>query len=120
MGEGEKFIKDNAEVAIEDREIIAAHRILGEQGKSRPILVKLVNTDVKSKVMRKRSEVKNKGLRLVNDVTKANVELIKRLSQLEAVQSAWYLSGAIYGMIGDSKMKLDITDDKEKSEKATK
>ena len=39
------FIKENAGVAIEDREIIAAHRIPGEQGKSRPILVKLVNTD---------------------------------------------------------------------------
>ena len=111
------FIKENAGVVIEDREIIAAHRIPGEQGKSRPILVKLVNTDVKSKVMRKRSEVKNKGYRLVDDVTKANVELIKRLSQLDAVQSAWYFNGAVYGKIGDRRMKFDITDDIEKKVK---
>ena len=67
--------------------------------------------------MRKRLEVKNKGYRLVYDVTKANVELIKRLSQLDAVQSAWYFNGAVYGKIGDRRMKFDITDDIEKKVK---
>ena len=58
--------------------------------------------------MRKRSEVENKGYRLVDDVTKANVELIKRLIQLESVQSAWYFNGVVYGKIGDRWMKFDI------------
>lgn len=75
------FIKENAGVALNDQEIVAAHRIPGEKGKGRPILVKVINTDVKSRVMRKRSAVKDNGFRLVDGVTKANVSLIKRLSE---------------------------------------
>lgn len=49
--------------------------------KSRPIWVKMINNDVKSRVMKKRYVVKDYGFRLGNDVTKANVSLIKRLSE---------------------------------------
>lgn len=74
-------MKKNAGVALKDEEIIAAHRIPGENGKSRPIWVKIINNDVKSRVMKKRYVVKDYGFRLGNDVTKANVSLIKRLSE---------------------------------------
>lgn len=105
------FIKENAGVALNDQEIVAAHRIPGEKGKGRPILVKVINTDVKSRVMRKRSAVKDNGFRLVDDVTKANVSLIKRLSEHQNIESAWYFNGSVYGKVGDKRMKFDITDD---------
>lgn len=105
------FMKENAGVALNDHEIIAAHRIPGKKGKGRPILVKVINTDVKSRVMRKRSAVKDNGFRLVDDVTKANVGLIKRLSEHQSIDSAWYFNDSVYGKVGDKRMKFDITDD---------
>lgn len=46
----------------------------------------------------------------MDDVTKANVELKKRLSQLEQVESAWYFNGSVLGKVGDRRMKFYITD----------
>ena len=114
------FVKENAGVDLQNTEIVAAHRIPGEKGKSRPILVKLANTSVKARVMKKRAAVKVKGYRLVDDVTKANVELIKRLSQLDEVESAWYFNGSVFGKIGERRIKFDVTDDLENKVKKVK
>ena len=63
-----------AGVKLSDDEIMACHRIPGQSGKARPILVKLRNAEVKSRVMRTRSIVKKKGqakgIRFVDDVTR--------------------------------------------------
>ena len=97
-------------MATENREIIAAHRIPVE-----------THSGKTSQYRRRIQGGRNKGFRLVDDVTKANMELIKRLAQLEAVQSAWYFNGAVNGKISDRRMKFDITDDIEKKvEKAAK
>lgn len=114
------FISEKAGVELHDREMVAAHRIPGEKGKSRPVIVKVVNTDVKSRIMRKRATVREKGCRLVDDVTKANVELIKRLTQLDEIESAWYFNGSVFGKVGDRRLKFDITDDLEKKVKKVK
>lgn len=102
-------MKKNAGVALKDEEIIAAHRIPGENGKSRPISVKMINNDVKSRVMKKRYVVKDYGFRLGNDVTKANVSLIKRLSEHQGNENAKYFNEWVYRKVGDERMKYDIT-----------
>ena len=56
----------------------------------------------------------------MDDVTKANVELIKRLSQLDEVESAWYFNGSVFGKIGERRIKFDITDDLENKVKKVK
>lgn len=104
------FIKGNAGLALNDQEIVAAHRILGEKGKGRRILVKVMNTDVRSSVMKKRSEVKDNGFRLMDDVTKANVSLIKRLTEHQGIESVWYFNGSVYGKVGDKRIKFDDID----------
>jgi hypothetical protein len=45
------FVKENAGVELQNAEIVAAHRIPGEKGKSRPIRVKLANTSVNVAVL---------------------------------------------------------------------
>jgi len=84
-------------VEVEKQDIMAIHRIPTRKGGVRPILVKLKNNNVKSKVMRKRKELKQAGHKLVDDVTKLNAELINRLYQNEAIESAWFFNGAVYG-----------------------
>ncbi|XP_056007885.1 uncharacterized protein LOC130050933 [Ostrea edulis] len=108
-----EFMK-NVKVQLDDRELIAVHRIPGN-GEIRPIIVKVLNSNVKARVMRKRSDVKNlgKGKKLVDDVTKANTRLISELTKFEEIDSAWYFNGAVYAKLksNNPKVKFDITDD---------
>lgn len=83
-------------VEVDKQEILAIHRIPTSQGLVRPTLVKLKNNNVKSRVMRKRKELKQAGHKLVDDVTKLNAGLINRLYQNEAIESAWFFNGAVF------------------------
>jgi hypothetical protein len=108
-------LKTNAKVNLEDREIVAAHRIPGVKGKPRPIIVKVLNPNIKTRVMKKRSDVKRngKGLKLVDDVTKKNSELITTLLNHEHIDSAWYFNGSVFAKLkgNDRRVKFDIFDD---------
>jgi nicotinamide mononucleotide adenylyltransferase len=110
-----KDFMSKVSVQLDDREVIAVHRIPGKDREIRPIIVKVLNPNVKARIMRKRSEVKNlgKGKKLVDDVTKANSGLISELTKIEEVDSAWYFNGAVYAKMksNDRKVKFDITDD---------
>lgn len=53
------------------------------------------------------------GLRLVDDVTKANSALTSRLLGKEDTESAWYLNGSVFAkatkISWDRKIKFDVT-----------
>lgn len=55
--------------------------------------------------------IKDNGFRLVDDVTKSNVSLIKRLSEHLSIESAWYYICSVYIKVGDKRMMFDIIDD---------
>jgi predicted RNase H-like nuclease (RuvC/YqgF family) len=108
------FLKQNAGVEIDENEIVAAHRIPGGRGKPRPIIVKVIHNETKSMIMRKRSAVKQTGKgKLVDDVTKPNIELISALTEYEQVESAWFFNGSVFAKMNNNprKVKFDITDD---------
>lgn len=83
-------------VTFDKNRIMAIHRLPGLPGKTRPVIVKLMNNNDKAKIMRKRSEFKTSN-RLVDDVTKLNTGLIRRISQHPEIDSAWFFNGAVYG-----------------------
>jgi hypothetical protein len=56
-----KIAKEKLKVTIQPDEIQAIHRIRGKEGQAPPVIVKLKNTEVKSRVMR----VKKKGILLI-------------------------------------------------------
>ena len=60
---------------IKSQDVTAAHRVPGKRDVHRPILVQLQNLTAKSQIMKKRSDVKklNKGWKITDDVTKANI-----------------------------------------------
>ena len=107
------LIKDKAGVEIADDEIIAVHRIPGKKDHHRPIILKLKNTESKAAVMRKRKDVKNSGgnVRIADDVTWLNTELISRLLKHEQITSAWYFNSHVYGQYGNTRIQFDIFDD---------
>ncbi|XP_062613848.1 uncharacterized protein LOC134275596 [Saccostrea cucullata] len=107
-------LKEKGDVEVNERDIVAVHRIPGTRGKApKPILMKMVINDKKAHIMRKRSIVKEApgNIRLGDDVTKENSELIARLLDSEGVSSAWYFNGAVYAQVKKKRVKFDILDD---------
>ena len=99
------------DITLDPSKILAIHRIPGKPGHVQPVLVKLTNNSEKTKIMVKRSQLKTSGTRLVDDVTRANGQLISRLWKHEAIESAWYFNGSVYGKTKDNiRHKFDIHD----------
>ncbi|XP_056021932.1 uncharacterized protein LOC130054887 [Ostrea edulis] len=107
-------LKKKGCVEVDHRDIEAVHRIPGSRPNApRPILMKMRNNDKKANIMRYRSAVKDSpvNVRLGDDVTKENRELIVRLLDHESITSAWYFNGSVYGNIKGKRVKFDILDD---------
>jgi hypothetical protein len=65
------IVKDKLNVKVDPPEIQAIYRIRGKIGEARPVIVKLVNSEVKYRIIRgKKNLRKNEIVRLVDDVTK--------------------------------------------------
>lgn len=90
------ILEAKTRIKLDEGKIIAIHRIPGKSGMPKPILVKLMNNNEKTKIMRKRREMKQAGYRLVDDVTKQNTMLINRLSLHKDIDSAWYFNGNVF------------------------
>lgn len=107
-------LKKKGGVEVDHRDIEAVHRIPGSRPNApRPILMKMRNNDKKANIMRCRSAVKDSpgNVRLGDDVTKENRELIVRLIDHESITSAWYFNGSVYGNVKGKRVKFDILDD---------
>ncbi|KAK3089664.1 hypothetical protein FSP39_005463 [Pinctada imbricata] len=108
------LLADVAKIRLDEDDVIALHRVPGKPRVPRPILVKLKNSNAKAKIMRKRSDVKNagKGMRLSDDVTKRNSDLIQRLQDHDHIYQAWYFNGGVYAKTtpNGKRIKFDIHD----------
>ena len=91
------ILESKAGVLLNKNSVMAIHRIPGKSGMPKPVLLKLRNNNEKSKIMRKRKEMKHGGYRLVDDVSKENMKLINRLNLHKDIDSAWYFNGSVYG-----------------------
>ena len=106
------ILETKADVVLADSKIIALHRIPGKSGMPKPVLIKLRNNNEKTKIMKKRRDMKHAGYRLVDDVTKQNTKLINRLTLHKDIESAWYFNGNVFGKAKSGKhFKLEIYSD---------
>jgi hypothetical protein len=73
-------VLSEVDVQIEEKDVVAIHRIQGQKNRLRPIIIKLRNAEIKAKVMRKRSNIKSREnkVKVTDDVTKDNSELISQ------------------------------------------
>lgn len=98
-------------VRILKEEVLAIHRIPTKIGRVRPVLLKTVNSNVKSRVMQKRKAFKTAGHRVTDDVTRLNTGLINRLFEHEQIDSAWFFNGSVFGFTHRrERIKFDIYD----------
>lgn len=106
-----KIAKDKLDVTVATTEIQAIHRIPGKPHQIRPIIVKMVNSEAKAKVMRVRKNLPKTGFKLVDDVTQHNMSLITRLTETNNFDGVWYFNGSIYGKTKTGKrMKFNLFD----------
>ena len=104
------ILRKAVNVEVADSEIIACHRIPGGSGSIRPILLKVRNTEVKSRIMRKRADFKKakKGYKLSDDVTKDNADLITNLLKQDHVEQAWFFNCNVYAKLKDTDGKKEV------------
>ena len=106
------ILSTKAKVNVNPYKIMALHRIPGKAGMTKPVLLKLMNNSEKTKIMRKRKEMKGAGYKLVDDVTRSNSKLINKLLLHEKIDSAWYFNGSVFGKTKAGKRhKFDICSD---------
>ncbi|KAK3100577.1 hypothetical protein FSP39_022045 [Pinctada imbricata] len=106
-----ELIEKVKEVGVEilPWQVNAIHRIPGKKGGHRPVIVKLHNSEIKRKVMVKRKELRNKNVKVVDDVTSNNMALLTRLSNHRDIVQSYYFNGHIYGKTEDDrKIRFDL------------
>ena len=107
-----EILATKAKVKVTESKIMALHRIPGKSGMPKPVLLKLMNNSEKTKIMRRRQEMKRAGYKLVDDVTKSNTKLINKLMLHEEIDSAWYFNGSVFGKTTAGKRhKFDMCSD---------
>ncbi|CAG2254514.1 unnamed protein product [Mytilus edulis] len=104
-------VKKEPKVQLEDRDVVAIHRIPSQKAGPYPVIVKLFSSDVKRQIMRCRKELTSK-IRFVDDVTQRNMSLIVRLRKTDEFESVWYLNCGIYGRTpAGLQLKIGLYDD---------
>ena len=74
------------------------HRIPGKQGQPRPILIKFLRMEFKIDLFRKKKNITEVyDVKIGNDITKLNQELLTRLYNNGKVTSLWFINGHVYG-----------------------
>ena len=98
---------------LDPANIVAIHRIPGKVGCTKPVLIKLKNNHEKTKIMKKRSDFKKAGNRLVDDVTKLNAKLIQTLMERDDIDQAWFFNGSVFAKKkgADKRYKVELFDD---------
>lgn len=99
------------QLVVESDDILAIHRIPGKRGSPRPAIIKLKNNNMKSSIMKTRKFMREKGHRIVDDVTRLNTGLISRLLLHDNIKSAWFFNGYVFGLTKqEERIKFDIYD----------
>lgn len=100
-------------LTLQPSNIMAIHRIPGKVNCTKPVLVKLMNNNEKTKIMRKRSDFKKNGNRLVDDVTKLNAQFIQTLMERGDIEQAWFFNGSVFAKskATDKRHRVDLFDD---------
>lgn len=103
-------------LTLDPANIVAIHRIPGKENCTKPVLIKLINNHEKTKIMRKRSDFKKDGNRLVDDVTMHNAILIQKLMERDDIEQAWFFNGSVFAKAkgSDKRYKVDLFDDVDK------
>ena len=106
-----KMVKDDLKVNLNKTDVVAIHKLKSYGNNVPPVIVKVINSDVKTQIMRHRKMTKGR-IRLFDDITSKNRDLLYRLKEHPDIEAAYFFNCNIYGRTVDGlKMRFDISDD---------
>ncbi|CAG2205448.1 unnamed protein product [Mytilus edulis] len=104
-------VRRDLNVQLQERDVVAIHRLPSNQPGPNPVIVRLFNSDVKRSIMRVRKDLKDK-VRFSDDVTRRNMQLITKLRDMECFESVWYYNCGVFGRTEDGlQLKYRLFDD---------
>ena len=109
------LVKKDLNVKLDPSDISAIHRIPSKNPNLRdnPIIVRFSNVEAKVEIMKHKKNLKN-NVHFTEDVTKRNLELMRRIRESEGMESAWYFNTSVYGKTKSGlQMKFDLFDNVE-------
>ncbi|CAG2238279.1 unnamed protein product [Mytilus edulis] len=93
------------------RESFSIHRLRSYKSGVPPVIVKVVNSEVKTAIMRQKKQMKN-HVKLYDDITIKNRDLLKGLRHHKDIDVAYYYNGSVFGKTKDGlQIIFDIFDD---------
>ncbi|XP_071149410.1 uncharacterized protein [Mytilus edulis] len=103
-------VRRDLNVHLEERDVVAIHRLPSDKPGPKPMIVRLFNSDVKRKVMVERKNLNNK-VRISDDVTWRNMQLISKLRDMNCFESVWFYNSGVYGRMEDGlQLKFNLFD----------
>ncbi|KAK6186728.1 hypothetical protein SNE40_006008 [Patella caerulea] len=108
-----EHIKRIANVGIAREEIIALHKLPTKYpDRPTPVLVKMINTETKSKIMKCKTTFLLNNIKLADDITKRNLSLMNRAYNHQRVDQVWFFNGCVYAKsTGRKKIRIGLFDD---------
>ncbi|KAK9738985.1 hypothetical protein QE152_g9447 [Popillia japonica] len=82
-----RFCKEKLQLEIKKEMIDCSHRLGKDENRSKPLLVKFVNRNIKNEIYRKKSKLKGTKLVIREDLTLKNIQLMK--SARDKFNTAW-------------------------------
>lgn len=106
-----EIVKKDLNVQLEERDVVAIHRLPSNKPGPKPLIVKLFSTDVKRQVMKEKKNLQN-NVRFYDDITKRNLDFMTKMKDIGCFASVWYYNCNVYGVTeSDLRLKLGLYDD---------
>ena len=92
------LVEKDLYVKLDSSDISAIHRILSKNQNLRdnPVIVRFSCAEAKVEIMKHEKNLKN-NVHFTEDVTKRNLELMRRICESEEMESAWYFNTSVMG-----------------------
>ncbi|KAK3105555.1 hypothetical protein FSP39_000343 [Pinctada imbricata] len=92
-----KILNEKTDVNVDPSDILAIHRVPSKVPGPKPVIVKFINSEIKTAVIRKRKTLKS-VFSMHDHITPMNAKLIGDLHENPRVHSAWYFNCKVYAL----------------------
>ena len=86
--------------SLSNGDIDRSHRVYQKDpNKPKPIIVKLCSYNVKTQFMKNKKKLKGSGVSIQEDLTKTTVNLLRKTSDHQKVNTAWTTDGRVFAAV---------------------
>ncbi|KAK9674887.1 hypothetical protein QE152_g40787 [Popillia japonica] len=104
-----QFCKEKLQVEVKKEMIDCSHRLGKEENRSKPLLVKFVNKNIKQEIYRKKSRLKGSKIVIREDLTHKNIQLMKNVR--DKFTTAWTNNCNIFTKVNGKIYKINNASD---------